>query len=105
MNCEKICKNCFIFLLILFLFIYMVGGSGFFEYKLNEKKIMTEEEIMRFEEDVKNGEFVDINDYLEDSSKNYDNSFTKINRSISKCVDKFFERIFRYIFDYVESSS
>ena len=104
MNYEKICKNCFVFLLIFFLFIYVVGGSGFYEYKLNEKKILTEEEILKFENDVKNGISVDINDYLEDANRNYDNAFTKINRKISHYINKGFEEVFKYLFRYIENS-
>ena len=104
MNKEQIIKTGSILIFLFFLFTYIIGSSGFYEYKLNEKKILTEEKIEQFENDLNNGVNIDINNYIEDGNKNYDNIFTKINRDISNYINKGFEVTFEYLFRYINSN-
>ncbi len=90
-------------LFLLFIFIYVVGSSGLHEYKLNEKKVLTEQQIKNFENDVNNGVKIDITDYIV-PEKNYDNVFTKTNRKISQYISKGFEESFKYLFRYINNS-
>ena len=50
-------------LFLIFLGIYFAGKNGYYK-SLNTKKELTEEQIMKFEEDIKNNVEVDLNDYL-----------------------------------------
>jgi hypothetical protein len=93
-----------VFLFLIFICIYGVGSNGFYEYKLNQKKYMTEEMIKKFENDINNGVDIDIDDYVVNENKNYDNSFTTISRKISRYVDKGFEKMFKFIFKYIDSN-
>ena len=52
-------------LFIIFLINYYQVESGNYENEINKKTILTEEKIHEFEEDVKNGNFIDIKDYTE----------------------------------------
>jgi molecular chaperone GrpE (heat shock protein) len=104
MNGQKVFKTTFIFLLVFFLFIYIASNAGFYEYKLNEKKYLTEEKIKEFEQDIVNGVEIDINNYLTDTNKNYDNLFTNLNRDISKYINKGFEEVLKYLFKYIDKS-
>lgn len=104
MNYLKMFKSCFVILVLFFLFTYVVGSSGFYEYKLNEKKFLTEERIKQFEEDVDNGVDIDINNYVIDTNKDYDNVFTNLSRKISSYINKGFEEAFKYIFRYIDSA-
>ena len=54
------------FLFILFLINNFSVTSGYYEAKVHEKTVLTQEQIKKFESDVKNGEYVDINDYVVD---------------------------------------
>lgn len=103
MKYIKVLKASLAFLFLLFIFLYIVGSSGLYEYKLNEKKVLTEEQIKKFESDVNNGVKIDINDYIP-IEKNYDNAFTKLNRDISKYISTGFEKTFKYLFRYIDSS-
>ncbi len=103
MNYMKVFKFGIAFLFILFAFIYVVGSSGLYEYKLNEKKILTEEQIKNFENDVSNGTAIDITDYII-PEKDYDNIFTKTNRKISQYISKGFEESFKYLFRYIDNN-
>lgn len=50
---EKIIKMSLYLLLFSFLFVYIIGSSGLYEYRLNNKKTLTEDAIKKFETDVK----------------------------------------------------
>jgi len=104
MDYMKFFKNLLFLLCCFFFFIYGVGGNGFYEYKLSEKKYLTEEQIAKFEDDINNNVNVDVSDYLM-KEKNTDNFITNFNRKISSYINTGFEKFFKYIFDYIDSSS
>lgn len=104
LNKKNICKFIFSTLLIFFLFLYFASNSGFYEYKLNEKKTLTEEKIKEFEQDINSGKEIDINNYIDDTNKSYDNIFTNTSRDISAYINKGFEKIIKYLFKYIDSS-
>ncbi len=103
MNYKKIFKFGIMFLFIMFIFIYAIGSSGLYEYKLNEKKVLTEEQIKNFENDVNSGNVIDITDYII-PEKDYDNVFTKTNRKISQYISRGFEESFKYLFRYIDNN-
>lgn len=73
-------------IIILFLFVYITGTSGYYENELREKKILTEEQIKKFEEDIINEQIIDINTYTLEEKKNYSNFFTKTGDNLDKMV-------------------
>lgn len=103
MKYDKIMKYIFYFFLVFFLFMYIAGSTGFYEYKLSEEQKLTEEQIKKFEEDVKNGVNIDIYNYIP-KKKNYDNLFTKTNRDIAGYISSGFKAFFDYVFKYIERS-
>ena len=90
---EKIIKMSLYLLLFSFLFVYIIGSSGLYEYRLNNKKTLTEDAIKKFETDVKNGVKIDLNDYIV-VEKNYDNELTRTNRKISNYIGSMFKKAF-----------
>jgi len=56
-----------IILFIIFLINYYQVESGNYISEENKRAILTEEKIEEFETDVKNGDFVDIKDYVQDN--------------------------------------
>lgn len=97
---EKIIKVSLYLLLFSFLFVYIIGSSGLYEYRLNNKKTLTEDAIKKFEADVKNGVKIDLNDYIV-VEKNYDNELTRTNRKISNYIGSVFKKAFKYLFRYI----
>ena len=97
---EKIIKVSLYLLLFSFLFVYIIGSSGLYEYRLNNKKTLTEDAIKKFETDVKNGVKIDLNDYIV-VEKNYDNELTRTNRKISNYIGSVFKKVFKYLFRYI----
>ncbi len=76
-------------LFIVFLIIYFAKEKGYYEYKVHNKAILTNESIKRFEEDVENNKDVSINDYLVSNYKDYSNTLTDIGYNLGKYVEKF----------------
>lgn len=97
---EKIFKYGCVGLILLFFFFFYVGGF-IYKNKLTTKKVLTEEQIKKFEEDVKNGVTIDINDYVV-REKNYENNVTRVNDTISSLINKTFRQIFKYLLKSID---
>lgn len=89
MKKNKLIKILVYFIILLFVFSYLIEKSGYYEYNLQNKKNLTEEEIKRFEEDVKEGKNVDINEYLKDNKVDYSNNLTRKVSNFSINVNKY----------------
>lgn len=77
-------------LFILFIFFtinyYQAENNNY----ASQKTILTEEKIKEFEEDVKNGNFVDIKNYTEDTYIETSNSFSNIGYNLGSYITEFF---------------
>lgn len=82
-------KRIIIFLFILFLINYFSVKSGYYESKIRENTIITEEKIKEFEEDVKNGNYVDLKDYTESDYVDTSNKLNIIGYKLGEGVDDF----------------
>lgn len=76
-------------LFIIFLALFIASESGYYEAKLGEKVALTDDAIKQFEEDVLNGENVDINTYILKENVSYENNFTKAGDKFSEMVEGF----------------
>ncbi len=103
---NKIFKFIFMVLIMSFLVIYLSEMAGYYEYKNYQKKTLTEEQIRKFEEDVKNGVEVDLNDYLVTEDKSYYNNLSKmtskLSDGISDVVKKGVENTFKFLSKIVD---
>lgn len=95
-------KVVIIILFILFLFFYFFGNN-IYQNELVEKKDLTIEQIKKFENDVKNGIEIDINDYVV-KDKSYDNNVTRLNDNISNFIELGFRKIFKYLLSGIDSN-
>lgn len=95
----------FIFFL-LFLTLYISQATGYYEYEQSRKTALTEEQIKQFEQDVKDGKEIDINSYLENTNKNYQNNISKVTLNISEAISKYMksgiEKVFEGIAKVIE---
>lgn len=82
----KIFKWSFVFLLVIFLTLYFSQLTGYYEYQNYQKMVMTEEQIMQFEQDIKDGKEVDIKDYVVNINRDYDNSLSNLGMNISNII-------------------
>ena len=61
---KKIFGYIFLVLFMTFTAVFIMVNLGYYEYSNYTKRVFTEEQIKKFEEDIKNGIALDINDYL-----------------------------------------
>ena len=81
-----------------FLITYVIGMSGYYEYELSNKRVLTEEKMKEFEEDVKNNKDIDLNDYVVNTHQDYTNKFTKTVTSASLTLNKYLKKSIESIF-------
>jgi exopolysaccharide biosynthesis protein len=64
MDKKKILKIVFIVLFLSFIIAYVIEKSGYYEYNLRNKTVLTKESMEKFEKDVSEGRDVSIEDYV-----------------------------------------
>lgn len=105
MGNEKKKKNKFIlaikYLFILFLLCYIIGETGYYENSLINKTVVTESKIKEFEQDVLNGDVVDIKKYLDNEEVDYSNSFTNFSERLNSAVHMVFSDGAKQILSFV----
>ena len=75
----------FIWLLFFgFLVLYFAQAGGYYEDLNNKKSTLTEEKIKQFEEDVKSGKEIKVENYVVDIKKDYDNKISSFGLFTSK---------------------
>ena len=107
MNKKKIAKNVFIVLFFAFVVSYAIEKSGYYEYNLQNKVIMTNEAMARFEKDLADGKDVTKEDYIVSTERDYTSSLTRTTNKVSVKVNKFLKKgiegVFRVISTFVEN--
>ncbi len=85
----KIFKFVFLLLFIIYMTIYVSQLTGYYEYKNYQKALLTKEQIVKFENDVKNGKNIKDKDYINAHTKNYDNLASNIGYTLSEQIGNF----------------
>lgn len=102
---NKIFNYIFLILFVTYTAIYLMVNLGYYEYANYTKKVFTEEQIRKFEEDVKNGIALDINEYLvsEDIVNTKKQFGLKVSEFIGKMARKSITGIFELLNKVVET--
>lgn len=95
---KTIIKIVIITVLIIFSASYIISESGYYEYTMQQRTIITSEKIKEFEEDVKNNENIDLKEYLSKDEIDYSNKFTNLVYNISDNSNKLAKKAIKYIF-------
>lgn len=90
-------------IIIVFICSYTVSQSGYYEYSMQSKKSLTEEQIKKFEEDVKAGNDVDITKYLENKENDYTNSLTRVTSKVSIKVNEYLKECIESVFSILNN--
>lgn len=72
---------------IVFVSLYFIQFTDLYEYEQYNKMIMTKEAMERFESDVASGKNIEIEDYLENTVKDYSNSASKLGNKASNFIE------------------
>lgn len=107
MNKKKIFKVVFVILFVAFIISYAIEKTGYYEYNLQNKMIMTTEAIEKFEKDVSEGKDVRREDYLVSTDKDYSSSLTtgtnKVSMKVNNMLKKGIEGVFKVLSSFVEN--
>lgn len=76
-------------LFIIYISLSIAMETGYYESKLNQKTMLTQESIEKFEADVREGKNVDINDYVIEKNRDYSNGISKTGVFVSSLVEDF----------------
>jgi len=98
---NNILKVILLAITIIFLVMFFTSSSGYYEYELNKKSNLTQEAILKFEQDIKDGKEIDINDYIIEDNKDYSNSFSNAGLKISNNIKKIFSEGVKFIFNSI----
>ena len=105
MKKEKVVKLLIISLILVFLGLFFIYQNGYYENMVGKKTKLTNEQIEKFESDVKEGRDVLINDYIE-KEINYQtksgNASLKIANKIESVIDTGIKFLFRKISTAIE---
>ena len=105
---TKVFRSTVVILFAIFLTMFVSNKYGYYEYKKQEQVTLTAEQIKQFEEDVKNGKNIDLENYLEKTNKNYQTKFSQlglnISNSIANTIEKGVNNFFGYISKFVVES-
>lgn len=85
---RNIFKTLLIISFIIFIGLYIASESGFYEARLKNEVALTDKAILEFEQDVLDGEIVDLNSYLTKDYVDYSNTFTTLGEKVSDALIK-----------------
>ena len=99
---KKIFHGIILFLFLSFLVLYFAQAGGYYEDLNKKKTTLTEEKIKEFEEDVKNGKEIKVENYVVNMKKNYDNKVSSFGLFTSKVFAKYFKKSMNAIFGGID---
>ena len=106
MKRNKIIKGIFIVLFLAFIVSYVIEKTGYYEYNLQNKTIMTNEAMARFEKDLADCKDVREEDYVVSTEKDYTSSLTrttnKVSFKVNNILKKGIESVFKIVGTFVE---
>ena len=91
---NKTIKILGLLLVIMFLSVYFSRyNTNYYE----NRNVLTEEAILKFENDVKEGKNININSYLKEE-KDYNNKLSTIGIKTSNIIEKSFKKTLKFLF-------
>lgn len=107
MNKKRILKIIFGCLFLSFVIAYVIEKSGYYEYNLRNKTVLTKESMEQFEKDLSSGKDVSIEDYVVNTSTDYTTKLTrntnkvstKVNSILKKGIESIFKVLGKFVYD------
>lgn len=79
-------------LFIIFLILYISGETGYYEYKVHTKTILTEEAVKEFEKDISEGKNVKLENYIKTEKVDYSNPVSNTGYNAGLIIEKFMNK-------------
>ena len=103
---NRIFKLVMTILVIIYMGLFIANTTGYYSFSLKNRKELTDEQIKKFEEDVKNGVEIDLNDYLSMETISYQNNISSLGYNMSSMLESLIKtgvyKIFDFFSDLVE---
>lgn len=90
-------------ILVVFAASYVISESGYYEYTMQQRTVITNEKIKQFEQDVKENKDMDLVEYLKKDEVNYSNSVTRFVYNISDNSNKLARKLIKAMFKKLSS--
>ena len=100
---KKIVKPIFILLGIIYIAIFIISLTGYYESLENKNSRLTTEAIERFEKDILKGEEIVASNYLEEK-EDYNNLFTRLGIKIGNAIEFIFKKVMKGILTEIEKA-
>lgn len=100
---NKYIKFFLIIIILSFICSYVVSMSGYYEYTLRDKTLITNQKIQEFEEAIRNDMNVDELNFFNEDEVNYTNRFSNIIYNISDRGNYFLKKILKGFFKKINS--
>jgi len=100
---KSLIKLISIIIIIAFTSSYFVASSGYYEYSMQQRTILTNEKIKEFENDIKNNQDIDLKDYYVEEQIDYSNKLTNFIYNISESSSELTRKVLKKIFKKVGS--
>ena len=94
---KKVFKGIILLLIVSFLGLYYAYSNGYYEKHVKEKIILTNEAIEEFEQDLKDGKDISLEDY-EIKKEDYSTKTSKFSLNISSKATNLVDSAIKYIF-------
>lgn len=95
---KKLTKFIIIVIIVVFIASYLVSESGYYEYTMQQRTIITNEKIKEFEQDIKDNKDIDLQEYLDKEVLDYSNAFTNLVYNLSDNSNKLARKAIKYVF-------
>lgn len=103
MNKKKMTKNLnnflYLFLFLSFLIIYSASELGYFDHIKSRRVSLTNEQIQKFEQDIKNGKEIDISEYYINKDDQYNNRFSELGSKLSLKISELIKNVLNKSFE------
>lgn len=90
-------------LFIIFMALFIANTSGYYESKIRDRVIITEEGIKEFEEKLSNGEEIDITSFLNNEREDYTSNMSNLGESVTVGIENVVSSGINIISDIVKS--
>ncbi len=74
-------------LFIVYIALFIASTSGYYESKIRDKVVVTEEGIKEFEEKVQNGEEIDIEAFLNNERIDYSSNMSTLGDNLTNSLE------------------
>lgn len=99
---EKIFNKTLFFLFLVYLTIFIFAQNNYYDYEAHKRVELTNEEIEKFEYDIKNGNNIDINDYVSKTKDDYSNKLSNISSNFSETTSKYVKSMIKGIIKIID---